>query len=255
MLTTYIQPPLIVLLAHPDDEFAVFPWIRKATRSGRKVHCVWMTDGGWGGQNIHSRRLESMKVLIQIGVDPEAMDFLGERCLIPDGQLYIMLETVIDELIRTLGQAILEADVLLPAWEGGHHDHDACHLAGLALTRTTNARVRQYSLYQGQGLPGACFRVLSPLPLNGPIESVATSLGERIGYAALCLRYKSQWKSFLGLLPLYLLKMLKSEAFVVQPVDAKRTSNRPHPGRLLYERRGGPSWEEFAAVTRNYRQR
>jgi LmbE family N-acetylglucosaminyl deacetylase len=253
MTATPAPPVLIVLLAHPDDEFAVFPWIREAVRVGRTVRCVWVTDGGWGGQDVSHRRAESVKVLSRLGVDPAAMDFLGERCGIADGKLYLMLDKAIESLSRSLGATIFGAEVLLPAWEGGHHDHDACHLAGLAVVHDANARVRQYTLYQGKGLPGAIFKVMAPLPSNGPTEPIPTSISERMRYAALCFSYTSQWKSFLGLLPFYFLRMLKHDAFVTQPVDPRRTMGRPHLGRLLYERRGGPSWEEFAVATRKYR--
>ena len=58
-------------------------------------------------------------------------------------------------------------EVYLPAWEGGHQDHDAGHLLGLSLA-APGLRLRQFPLYQGAGLPGPFFRVMAPLPGNGP---------------------------------------------------------------------------------------
>lgn len=247
------KPPVLALFAHPDDEFAVFPWLQAAARDGRKTYCVWLTDGGAGGQDILRRNRESIRVLDRLGLDVTDMHFVGAEWNVPDGGLYLRLDDVVPRLVERFGHFALMAELLIPAWEGGHHDHDAAHLAGLALA-APGREIRQYSLYQGNKLSGPWFRVLSPLPENGPQDVISTTLWERLGHAVRCLRYSSQWRSFLGLLPFYLLRMLRTDAFVLQPVDPARTVVRPHDGLLLYERRGGPTWQEFAAHTRKYRE-
>jgi len=242
-----------VLFAHPDDEFAVFPWLRAAINAGRPVDVAWLTDGGWGGQDVGRRRRESIAVLSKLGIKVQHMHFLGEAWGIADGELYRRLDEVIPRLHATLGATARHADLLIPAWEGGHHDHDACHLVGIFLAKAEGANASQYSLYHGEALSGPWFKVLSPLPENGVAETITTSLWERLGHAARCLRYRSQWKSFLGLMPFYLWRMRRADAFVRQPVIVTRTSERPHAGLLLYERRGGPSWDEFSTRTIAYR--
>jgi len=247
--------PLLFLLAHPDDEFGVFPWIERAVAQGRAVHCVWMTDGGWGGQDIGVRQRESENVLAGMGVPLSAMHFLGGEQGFGDGDLWNQLEPAIEALKRRYS-ALGPTEVVVPAWEGGHPDHDASHLAGLAFAAQVRAQVMQYTLYQGRGLPGPLFRVLSPMPANGPQVPVAVSAAQRLRYIRTCLRFRSQWKSFVGLLPFYALKLCFTRyPFVLQPVQAGRTAERPHPGLLLYERRGGGCWEAFAARTAPYRER
>jgi len=239
---------LVALFAHPDDEFAAFPWIDAAVRTGREVHCIWVTDGGWGGQDVVRRRNESIGVLRSFGVAEGAMHFLGERHGIRDGELYLMMDEARVALAAVLARLPSNARWLVPAWEGGHHDHDALHLLALELAGGATAQLFQYPLYNGAGLSGPLFRVLHPLPDNGPSIPIGTRLLQRLRYVLQCVRYRSQWKSFVGLLPFYILAMFRRHPFVVQAVIPERAMQRPHPGKSLYERRGGPSWEAFRSA-------
>ncbi len=245
--------PVLFVLAHPDDEFGVFPWIEQALRDGRQAVCVWMTDGGWGGQDVLCRQQESQAVLARMGVPLGSMHFLGSVHGIADGDLWNQLVPALQAL-RAQCAAAPPSELVIPAWEGGHPDHDASHLVGLALAREVGAAARQYTLYQGENLPGPMFKVLSPLAANGPCVPVAVTIRQRLRYILACTRYRSQWKSFVGLLPFYAMKLcLRRHPFVLQPVRLERTSERPHPGPLLYERRGGPHWDAFAARTAEFR--
>lgn len=243
----------IALFAHPDDEIGLFPWVDRARRLGRRVYCVWLTDGGWGGQSIERRCEESRRVLESLDVAVEDMLFAGAELGIPDGGLHHRIDQAMGWLAARFAAMPAGTPLWIPAWEGGHPDHDAAHLAGHELARALCVEPRQYSLYHGKGLPGPWFRVLSPIEENGPCESVAVGFAERLRCVGHCLRYRSQWKSFVGLLPFYSLAMLKPQPFVLQTADWRRTAERPHAGPLLYERRGGPSWDEFARITAPYR--
>ena len=140
--------------------------------------------------------------------------------------------------------------------EGGHHDHDAAHLVGLALAQELGIRdVWQASLYQGRGLPGGAFRVLAPMPENGPVTSRRLPLGARLRYLGYCLSYPSQWKTWLALFPMVMLHYLTHGSEQLQRVDARRVLETPHAGEVLYERRGFITWAAFAAATRALRER
>ncbi|WAC63035.1 PIG-L family deacetylase [Pseudoxanthomonas sp. SL93] len=243
---------LLAVFAHPDDEFAIFPWIEHAVREGIEVHAVWLTDGGWGGQDIVRRQQESVGVLKALGVKRENMHFEGARLEIADGDLYRSLEPVTDAIL-TLARRLGRVEVMAPAWEGGHQDHDAAHLVGLSLIQATGATGWEYSLYNGYRLPGPMFNVLSPIPRQDEVQTLRTSLRQRLECIFRCLRFRSQWKSFLGLLPLYTWKLLRADAFVRRPIRPELTSSRPHAGALLYERRTGLSWDAFAAETAAFR--
>jgi len=246
-------PDVVIVFAHPDDEFAVFPWIERLHAAGGRIACLWLTDGGWGGQDCRIRMQESREVLASMGLPADDLRFVGSEWQVPDGELDQRMAAVDAQLQALAPHFHRFQEVWMPAWEGGHSDHDATHLLATRFATTIGARPWQFPLYHGEGLPGPWFRVLSPLAANGPFRTLVTTAAERWRSVRRCLAYRSQRKSFLGLLPFYILRLLSSRAFVLQPVDAARTAGTPHAGRLLYERRGGPSWETFAARTRPYR--
>lgn len=89
------------------------------------------------------------------------------------------------------------------------------------------------------------FRALAPLAENGPVYCQKIGLLQRCRYVALCLRYGSQWKTWLGLFPFVALHYVFLGRQSLQSVDVRRCCERPHAGPLLYERRGFFRYEEF----------
>lgn len=117
----------VIVVAHPDDEVALFGWRLTVHPPDRIIH---LTDGAprdghdaaRHGLSIEAyaaqRQVELRKALDLAGVDP--------RCAIG-------LEIPDRELASHIGQAISALRVLLAeateiwthSWEGGHPDHDA----------------------------------------------------------------------------------------------------------------------------------
>ena len=151
---------VLFLLPHPDDEMGVFPWLRRAARTSR-VRCVYLTDGGYGGQDIGVREAESRGVRARLGVHD--VRFLGREAGIHDGQLHASLDRLVAVLPACVGDLPTPLEIYAPAWEGGHQDHDAAHLAGVWLARRTGAACHQFPLYTGNGQPGPLFRMFGPL--------------------------------------------------------------------------------------------
>lgn len=246
---------VVFLLPHPDDEFAVALPLRDLVRAGAAVDAVFLTDGGFGGQNVDRREAESRAVLGELGLVDAGVHFLGRRHALPDGGLYLHLDRALSVLETWLAARESPDVIHLPAWEGGHQDHDAAHLLGLALGRSRpQVALRQFPLYRPVAARGPMFRVMSPLAENGAPFARYTTLGERIGHLRLCTRYRSQWRSWLGLLPLTLLHHLADGRFTSQPVDPARVQSSPQPGAPLYERRGFLGWQAFADATADFRR-
>lgn len=238
---------VLFVLAHPDDEFACSLHIQRANRRAQQVHCAYLTDGSHGSQSVQRRVAESTRALSKLGVDPRNIHFLGVQQSLPDGGLHEHLDTAATLLDAVFEQHGPFATVYIPAWEGGHQDHDASHLVGGVVSRRRGVRdVRQFPLYRATSSPGPFFRVLSPLLVNGPADYHRARLRERFAALQVCVVHRSQWRSWLGLFPFFATKMLTTGRFPTQQVDAARWSCRPHAGALLYERRGALRSSIFA---------
>lgn len=223
--------PIVVLLPHQDDEFALLPLLEAERGQGRQVVCAFLTDGRDKGRDKESR-----EVLGRLGIPEADLHFPGSSHHFVDGHLVEYLERALDA-IRAILTGLSEPPLLLvPAWEGGHADHDATHLIGLALAHEQKLEHRawQFPIYHGKGLPGPLFRVMAPLAENGPILDLPCRLHLR--HLALCLRYRSQWAVLLGLTPQLLWRVVSRTPIRLQPLTRRAWTTRPHVGRLLHER-------------------
>jgi LmbE family N-acetylglucosaminyl deacetylase len=249
-----VLPTALFLFAHQDDEFGVFQKIIDARRHGLRVMCAYMTDGAVDGCSPLRRNLESLAVLSRMGVQEEDIYFAGQMLSIPDGGLSDHLDIATDWIVNWLIRYPLVSAIYLPAWEGGHHDHDALHAIGVIAAEESNlvAAVRQFPLYNGYKCRGPLFRVLLPLAMNGEIEVIRMPWANRLRFLRYCLSYPSQMITWLGLLPFVLLHYIFFGTQVLQTVSKDRIYFRPHDGPLYYERRQFFTWEKMSYRLSNY---
>lgn len=245
--TTLVQPAALFLFAHQDDEFGVFQKIMDEQRLGQRVFCAYLTDGVFEGQSSLSRNRESLGVLTELGVQEEDILFAGHTLAIPDGSLSDHLKIASDWIANWLSRYPMVKAIYLPAWEGGHHDHDALHAIGVIVAEEARLIkvVRQFPLYNGYKCGGPLFRVLLPLPMNGDIERKKIPWINRLRFLRYCLSYPSQTTTWVGLFPFVLLHYVFYGTQVLQTVSRERIRYRPHSGLLYYERRGFFTWEKL----------
>ncbi len=246
------EPALIALLPHPDYEFAILPWLERANAEGRAIDLVWLTDGAFGGVDPEVRRQESLRALRSVGVQPHTLVFVGIDGGIPDGRLHLSMAEAHTATIAALDAVDGPAELLLPAWEGGHQDHDATHALGRAVARSRGFHALQYPLYQGEGLRGPVFRALAPLRASTVVRALPVGWTDIGRLVRACLHYRSQWRSFVGLLPMMLLRLLVARSIVLCAVDPEAPLCPPHDGPLLYERRTAWRWPDLQAAVRPY---
>lgn len=232
------------VLAHFDDEYAALPLILRREREGVDQRFFYLTD--YATPEISRVRLaETRALLASLGVDPDHARHIGLGSGAQDGALHRHLPTALARLEAALAAEPFER-LVVPAWEGGHHDHDAC--AFMAVRLAAGRPVEQFGLYQGRGLPGPLFRASAPLAENGPITRERLSVKDWLRFAAAVRFFPSQAKTWAGLWPMMFAQYLLAGGFAWQQLDAQRVRERPHPGSLLYERRFGVDYEDLRAA-------
>jgi LmbE family N-acetylglucosaminyl deacetylase len=245
----------LFLFAHQDDEFGVFQRIADCRQRGLRVACAYFTDGATTRASAGERNAESRAVLARLGVATEDIAFAGAVLGIGDAHLPHHLAAAGDWLDRWL-ERFARIDALhVPAWEGGHHDHDALHALAVCVAQRRNLLERswQFSLYQAKALPGPWFRVLAPLAENGPASSWKIPWRARLRFLRLCLCYPSQYQTWRGLFPFVLLHYLARGVQQLQPVAPERLGQRPHAGALYYEKRRFFTWDQLAGAIAAWR--
>lgn len=237
----------LFLFAHQDDECGVFQAICAELKSGSEVYCCYFTSGTPSGSYSKRRDNESRRVLISLGINPNNIYFVGGEHCIPDGNLISHVNFAYDWILSFLKSNSKLVNVYLPAWEGGHPDHDVLHAAGVVAAKNANSieTTRQFPLYNGYHCYGLLFRTLLPLTDNGEVCATKIHFFSRLKFLGLCLKYPSQTKTWIGLFPFFLLHYLFWGTQDLQAVSLDRLKRKPHDGFLYYEKRKFSSWERI----------
>ncbi len=247
---------ILFLFAHQDDECFIFSRIRYEISMGNEVYCIYLTDGSFYNISSSIRDQESRNVLNDAGVKTENIFFLGSAHDIQDGSLIEEIENAAALSLNSINKIGISKLFCL-SWEGGHHDHDASHLVALSIGKKLDIldNMFQYSMYNGAGVPWRFFRVMAPLKENGKSISRELPFREAFNNLSLCFKYRSQRKTWTGLFPEALVKFLVFRREVMQAVGIQRTKEKPHKGKLLYERMFDVRFEYFMEKTEDFRNR
>jgi LmbE family N-acetylglucosaminyl deacetylase len=237
---------VLFVLAHQDDECAVSTRIVDELRRGRRVWCIFLTDGAGSDERSRIRDAESRRVLSALGVREDQMLFLGSTHGLHDTTLVEHLEEAYEIVESAVGHHRFVRIYCL-AYEGGHQDHDASHALALAFAQRRGllGRTWQAPFYQGCDLPWKLFRVLAPLPGSARPRGRRLPARTALGHALLGLRYPSQWRTWVGLFPPWFARRALQRRDLLQPVDPHALRDRPHPGPLLYERLQNYPYAQF----------
>jgi LmbE family N-acetylglucosaminyl deacetylase len=245
---------ILFLLAHQDDEIFIAPRISYELSRGAAPFFVFLTNGVTGGDRSE-RDNESRACLKRLGVHEEQIVFLGTEFHIPDSQLVSHLEQCFGSLIEKIkGYAFDE--IYAPAWEGGHQDHDAAFLIGLALARRVGLENNfwQFYLYNGLNRRGRFFRVFYPLPNKRERRQRKFKLSEGISILRSIFTFKSQRRTWLGLFPQTLIHLVFFRTEVFDRGALEQLAGPAHGGGLLYERWKRMSFAEFKQKARAFEQ-
>ena len=241
----------VFVLAHHDDEVLCAGHLLRAMASGRLIRILWATAGGLAPAG--RRVLEGARVRRLLGLAPEAVRDLR----LPDQGAVFHVASIVGAAESLLDAALAHGDseppaVYVPAYEGGHPDHDAVNLAVAVLrSRRPEIVARELPLYR-RGRAG--LSVQAPQPAAGtsqapfyalPLDADALALRRRLARANASQLLPS-------LLPLLALAWVagRGRAEPSRPLPAHDYTRPPHSGALLYELYTRRRFADFRAAAR-----
>jgi len=238
----------LFLFPHQDDEYFVAPWL---ARDPARARCVFLTTGDFHGTRAAVRNAESLRALRSLGITDGRTVFAGEELGVADNDLAAHLPAVFAWLKAEQSAGV--ENVIVPAWEGGHPDHDAACLLGHALAAASGGLpVHEFAAYRAHPAVPYFYKVMQPLPDAGPASGFAERFTPKT--FALFRFYPSQWKTWLGLLPPLLLNFLAGGRTGLYRAGHRDFGIRPHAGKLYYEYRGWNTFDRFLAQTEEFRR-
>jgi LmbE family N-acetylglucosaminyl deacetylase len=224
LVGTALKERLLVLVAHQDDEMSCAGLLQRssdriiayATDGAPPDRYFWASHGSREGY-AGVRRSEALDATAKIGVSKlEFLDFA-------DQLLYCALDAAFRAVSDIVQQYKPDA-VLVPAYEGGHPDHDSCSFLGSLLGRRLELRVWEMPLYHRSAtgeLMCQEFRML-----NGTECVLLLSSKEQQTRNSMIASYASQMD---------LDDFVSSKAEVFRPQADYDYSRPAHEGLLNYE--------------------
>jgi LmbE family N-acetylglucosaminyl deacetylase len=243
MATPPAARPNLFLLAHHDDEVFCAGHLRRALAGGGRVHLLWATAGGLAP--ARRRVAEGARVLELLGLTGATgsdLHLADQHAAEHVGAIAAAVAQLVDSVP---GEARAAGDdargtgvtVYVPAYEGGHPDHDAVNAAAaLVAAARPSLRVVEFPLYR-RGPLG--LSVASPLPAAFTAREplVVLSLDDRDLALRRRLARANASQLAPSLLPLLGVARLagRGRAEPARPLPAHDYTRPPHDGRLLYE--------------------
>jgi hypothetical protein len=233
-----LEGRLLILLAHPDDEIFILPFLSKIQV---KTFFVYLTNNSRYFSADRSRELnESIESFRARGHDFQ-IEKLNKPCR--DGFCFLDLSEEhfkqVDNFIRT--NKVTRIATL--ALEGGHQDHDVASLFSRKLSFINNIDFIEFAAYKKPNNNLFSLAVMKPQKKGVPFSFGRLEVIRSL--FSLTLFYKSQWRTWLGLLP-FILYRYSCSSFYSE--DANLQIDGPYVS--LYESRIHASKIDVVNATR-----
>jgi LmbE family N-acetylglucosaminyl deacetylase len=226
---------VLFLLAHPDDEILMSGVIQQFVKNDIPVHLAWLTSGDlFGKGKLREKELASAAELLGV---------LSDNChlfRLPDMGLIRNLRRVF-ECTTELVSRLEPSHVFVPAYEGGHPDHDALNFIAHSVWQSMRQSfsLLEFPLYNGTGpFFFLWLRVNLFVPGTGQIEKHFLDSEQIALKIRLIDIYNSQPRSMLPIrLTHWWRRLTRNCAEPYARIPHNRDYQiRPHPGTIFYER-------------------
>ncbi len=219
----------IYFLPHFDDEIFIIPKINR-DRINKNTQFFFFF------MNSTMRFQESLLFLNKLKISKENVICLGDKLDSPDGSLIDYLESFYLEIAARFDNSEEKIEIVSPAFEGGHNDHDAIAMLAQALGKKWKCQVFEFYLYHGYGTRGKFYRVSSPVNFV-KLKKIKYQMNDWLLLLQVPFIFKSQPKALLGLWPFLVLKSLFFPLALNQ-ISPDCEPDYIHKVKPLYERWG-----------------
>jgi hypothetical protein len=192
-----LEGNLLILLAHPDDEIFILPFLSKVQV---KTFFVYLTNNSRYFSADRSRELsESIQSFRDRGHDFQ-IEKLNKPCR--DGFCFLDLSEEHFKQIDNFIKVNNVTRIATLALEGGHQDHDVASLFSRKLAICNSIDFIEFAAYRKPQKKFFSLAVMKPQKKGVPISFSRLDVIHHV--LSLSLLYKSQWRTWLGLLPFIL---------------------------------------------------
>jgi len=219
---------ILILAAHPDDEVvACAAAIGRARQKGAEIFVFYLTNGCiartalWPWQRKHyvakvlRRFAEAEQTARLLNVAPAGWSSRPAR------HLWRNLQAVFDEVKQTIATHGID-QIWVPAFEGGHADHDALNAVGKKLS--AQVKVLEFAEYNFANGKNNSHEFLDP---NGTEQTILLTREEQKKKHEALKTYASEQQN---------LNYVKVERECYRPLNAYDYTKPPHKGKLWYAR-------------------
>lgn len=151
---------VLCVCAHQDDEAFIAPRLRSHRMNGDPVRMVYTTLSYQKGEDYRITRMEECRKALGL-LNIDLIEFLGH----PDGKSW-QFTTEITGSVAAVAEEFKPSVIYVPAYEGGHIDHDIANFCVSAACKDRNMMIYEFPLYSGyrRGLLPFKLRSFPPEP-------------------------------------------------------------------------------------------
>ncbi len=240
---------ILLVVAHQDDEVFILSRLIKHLENGADVKIVWTSHSISDGEDYRKQRIsESKNAMGLIGISLNNLCFLN----LPDGETY-KYPNEIKEKLEDILLKYKPSIVYIPAYEGGHIDHDICHFITVRSIKILGLKneIIEFPLYNAYESSIFPFRIRSIYP---GLDTVCNKLSEsEFKYVKeIWDIYKSQHSRF-GLFMDLTIGIKKTFGYeFYRDLPLYDYTKPPVNGKIAYEKYLNASFNDFLKVVKKF---
>lgn len=208
----FLNNKILIVLPHLDDEFAIAPFLKMCTKKNEDIKVLFCAERRFSNNEKQmKRRLESRSSLNYLGIKSENVNYLNDKFLINDTEIYNSQANIYAYLNYFHNLHKFETYITL-SLEGGHPDHDALSLIIHKFSKKNNINTLYFPAYNyRKTLFFIPFSLLRPLKSQKYLFK-KKKLGKFCWYHSfkVALIYRTEWIAFLKIMPFIIFNIIFS---------------------------------------------